>query len=299
MAKPEASELLSIDGREVRITHPDKVYFPQARITKLDLVRYYLSVAPGALAGIRDRPIVLKRFVNGAEAPAFFQKRAPEQRPSWLRTVTLSFPSGRTAEEIVVDDAAGLAWVVNLGCIELHPHPVRSADLDHPDELRIDLDPVPGVAWDSVRKVTFEVKAFLEEHGLRGWPKTSGSRGMHVNVRIEPRWTFAEVRRAAVALSRAVERRLPTLASSKWWKEERHGVFLDYNQNAKDRTTCSAYSVRPLPDARVSTPLYWHEVTECDPADFTMFTVPKRFAEIGDPHDKMDSASGSLEQLLE
>jgi bifunctional non-homologous end joining protein LigD len=299
VAKPEASELLSIDGREVRITHPDKVYFPQARITKLDLVRYYLSVAPGALAGIRDRPIVLKRFVNGAEAPAFFQKRAPEQRPSWLRTVTLSFPSGRTAEEIVVDDAAGLAWVVNLGCIELHPHPVRSADLDHPDELRIDLDPVPGVAWDSVRKVTFEVKAFLEEHGLRGWPKTSGSRGMHVNVRIEPRWTFAEVRRAAVALSRAVERRLPTLASSKWWKEERHGVFLDYNQNAKDRTTCSAYSVRPLPDARVSTPLYWHEVTECDPADFTMFTVPKRFAEIGDPHDKMDSASGSLEQLLE
>jgi bifunctional non-homologous end joining protein LigD len=299
VAKPEASELLSIDGREVRITHPDKVYFPQARITKLDLVRYYLSVAPGALAGIRDRPIVLKRFVNGAEAPAFFQKRAPEQRPSWLRTVTLSFPSGRTAEEIVVDDAAGLAWVVNLGCIELHPHPVRSADLDHPDELRIDLDPVQGVAWDSVRKVTFEVKAFLEEHGLRGWPKTSGSRGMHVNVRIEPRWTFAEVRRAAVALSRAVERRLPTLASSKWWKEERHGVFLDYNQNAKDRTTCSAYSVRPLPDARVSTPLYWHEVTECDPADFTMFTVPKRFAEIGDPHDKMDSASGSLEQLLE
>jgi bifunctional non-homologous end joining protein LigD len=299
VAKPEASELLSIDGREVRITHPDKVYFPQARITKLDLVRYYLSVAPGALAGIRDRPIVLKRFVNGAEAPAFYQKRAPEQRPSWLRTVTLSFPSGRTAEEIVVDDAAGLAWVVNLGCIELHPHPIRSANLDHPDELRIDLDPVPGVPWDSVRRVTLEVKAFLEELGLCGWPKTSGSRGMHVNVRIEPRWSFAEVRRAALALSRAVERRLPTLASSKWWKEERHGVFLDYNQNAKDRTTCSAYSVRPLPDARVSTPLYWHEVTECDPADFTMFTVPKRFAEIGDPHDKMDSASGSLEQLLE
>jgi bifunctional non-homologous end joining protein LigD len=299
VAKPEASELLSIDGREVRITHPDKVYFPQARITKLDLVRYYLSVAPGALAGIRDRPIVLKRFVNGAEAPAFYQKRAPEQRPSWLRTVTLSFPSGRTAEEIVVDDAAGLAWVVNLGCIELHPHPIRSANLDHPDELRIDLDPVPGVPWDSVRRVTLEVKAFLEELGLCGWPKTSGSRGMHVNVRIEPRWSFAEVRRAALALSRAVERRLPTLASSKWWKEERHGVFLDYNQNAKDRTTCSAYSVRPLPDARVSTPLYWHEVTECDPADFTMFTVPKRFAEIGDPHDKMDSASGSLEQLLD
>jgi bifunctional non-homologous end joining protein LigD len=299
VAKQEASELLSIDGREVRITHPDKIYFSQARISKLDLVRYYLSVAPGALAGIRDRPIVLKRFVNGAEAPAFYQKRAPEQRPSWLRTVMLSFPSGRTAEEIVVDDVAGLAWVVNLGCIELHPHPVRSADLDHPDELRIDLDPVPGVAWDSVRRVTLEVKAFLEELGLRGWPKTSGSRGMHVNVRIEPRWTFAEVRRAAVALSRAVERRVPTLASSKWWKEERHGVFLDYNQNAKDRTTCSAYSVRPLPDARVSTPLRWEEVEDCDPADFTMFTVPKRFAEIGDPHAEMDSAPGSLEKLLE
>ena len=299
MAKHETSELLSIDGREVRITHPDKAYFAQAGITKLDLVRYYLSVAPGALAGIRDRPIVLKRFVNGAEAPAFYQKRAPEQRPGWLRTVTLSFPSGRTAEEIVVDDAAGLAWIVNLGCIELHPHPVRSGDLDHPEELRIDLDPVPGVPWDSVRKVALEVKTSLEELGLRGWPKTSGSRGMHVNVRIEPRWTFAEVRRAAVALSRAVERRLPALASSKWWKEERHGVFLDYNQNAKDRTTCSAYSVRPLPDARVSTPLTWEEVPDCDPADFTMFTVPKRFAEIGDPHAAMDSAPGSLEPLLE
>jgi DNA ligase D-like protein (predicted polymerase) len=299
VVKPESSELLSIDGREVRITHPDKLYFSQARITKLDLVRYYLAVAPGALAGIRDRPIVLKRFVNGAEAPAFYQKRAPEQRPEWLRTVTLSFPSGRTAEEIVVDDAAGLAWVVNLGCIELHPHPVRSSDLNHPDELRIDLDPVPGVGWDNVRRVTLEVKAFLEELGLRGWPKTSGSRGMHVNVRIEPRWTFAEVRRAAVALSRAVERRLPTLASSKWWKEERHGVFLDYNQNAKDRTTCSAYSVRPLQDARVSTPLTWKEVSDVDPADFTIFTVPQRFAEIGDPHAGMDSAPGSLEKLLE
>ena len=299
MAKQDAGELLSIDGREVRITNPDKVYFGEARISKLDLVRYYLSVAPGALAGIRDRPIVLKRFVNGAEAPAFYQKRAPEQRPSWLRTVTLSFPSGRTAEEVVVDDDAGLVWIVNLGCIELHPHPVRSADLGHPDELRIDLDPVPGVSWNDVRQVALEVKAFLEELGLNGWPKTSGSRGMHINVRIEPRWTFSEVRRAAVALSRAVERRLPSLASSKWWKEERHGVFLDYNQNAKDRTTCSAYSVRPLPDARVSTPLDWREVPDCDPADFTLFTVPKRFAEIGDPHANMDSARGSLEPLLE
>jgi bifunctional non-homologous end joining protein LigD len=216
-----------------------------------------------------------------------------------LRTVTLSFPSGRKAEEIVVDDAAGLAWVANLGCIELHPHPVRSDDLDHPDELRVDLDPGPGVAWDDVRRVALEVKSFLEEMGLRGWPKTSGSRGMHVNARIEPRWTFVEVRRAALTLSRAVERRLPALASSKWWKEERHGVFLDYNQNAKDRTTCSAYSVRPLPDARVSTPLHWHEVPDCNPADFTVLTVPKRLGEIGDPHAEMDSVSGSLEKLLE
>jgi DNA ligase D-like protein (predicted polymerase) len=299
VAKQEANELLWIDGREVRITHPDKLYFSQARISKLDLVRYYLAVAPGALAGIRDRPIVLKRFVNGAEAPAFYQKRAPDQRPSWLRTVTLSFPSGRKAEEIVVDDAAGLAWVVNLGCIELHPHPVRSGDLEHPDELRVDLDPVPGVGWEAVRRVALEVNGFLEELGLHGWPKTSGSRGMHVNVRIEPRWIFAEVRRAAVALSRAVERRLPSLASSKWWKEERHGVFLDYNQNAKDRTTCAAYSVRPLPDARVSTPLRWDEVPDCDPADFTMFTVPERFAQIGNPHNDMDSAPGSLEKLLD
>src|SRR6266436_6155344 len=300
MAKEEASKVLSVEGREVQITHPDKLYFSsQARISKLDLVRYYLSVAPGALAGIRDRPIVLKRFVNGAEAEAFYQKRAPTQRPSWLRTVTLSFPSGRTAEEIVIDDAAGLAWIVNLGCIELHPHPVRSGNLEHPDELRIDLDPVTGVSWDDVRRVALEVQALLKEVGLRGWPKTSGSRGMHINVRIEPRWTFPEVRRAAVALSRAVERRAPALASSKWWKEERHGVFLDYNQNAKDRTTCSAYSVRPLPDARVSAPLRWDEVPDCDPADFTVLTMPSRFAEIGDPHEGIDAAPGSLEKLLE
>src|SRR5262252_2873061 len=258
MANKAASEVLVLDGREVQITHPDKPYFSaQAKVSKLDLVRYYLSVATGALAGIRDRPSVLKRYVDGAEKEAFYQKRAPAERPPWLRTVTLSFPSGRTAEEIVVDDAAGLAWIVNLGCIELHPHPVRTGNLDHPDELRIDLDPVPGVSWSDVRRVAVEVQSFLEEVGLRGWPKTSGSRGMHINVRIEPRWTFTEVRRAALALSRAVERRAPALASSKWWKEERHGVFLDYNQNAKDRTTCSAYSVRPLPDARVSTPLHW------------------------------------------
>jgi DNA ligase D-like protein (predicted polymerase) len=282
MATDGTSKVLSVRGREVQITHPDKLYFSsRTRISKIELVSYYLSVAAGALAGIRDRPIVLKRFVNGAEAEPFYQKRAPSQRPDWLRTVTLSFPSGRTAEEIVVDDTAGLAWVVNLGCIELHPHPVRSGNLDHPDELRIDLDPVPGVSWADVRRVALEVKGLLEETGLRGWPKTSGSRGMHINVRIEPRWTFAEVRRAAMAVSRSVERRAPTLATSKWWKEERHGVFLDYNQNAKDRTTCSAYSVRPLPDARVSTPLHWHEVPDVDPADFTVFTIPERFAQIG------------------
>jgi len=300
VAKDEVSELLLLEGCEVRITHPDKLYFSsQVRISKLDLVRYYLLVASGALAGIRDRPIVLKRFVNGAEGDVFYQKRAPSQRPDWLRTVTLAFPSGRTAEEVVIDNAAGLAWIVNLGCIELHPHPVRSGDLEHPDELRIDLDPNPGVSWDNVRRVALEVQHLLEDLGLRSWPKTSGSRGMHINVRIEPRWTFTNVRRAAVALSRAVERRVPDLASSKWWKEERHGVFLDYNQNAKDRTTCSAYSVRPLPDARVSAPLEWHEVPDCDPADFTIFTIPDRFAKIGDPYAAMDTAPGSLDKLLE
>ena len=300
MAKADPFETLAIGRREVRVTHPEKLYFSrEIKLTKLDLVRYYLSVAPGALQGIRDRPLVLKRFVNGAEAEAFYQKRAPSDHPEWLRTVTLAFPSGRTAEEIVVDDAAGLAWVVNLGCIELHPHPVRSADLDHPDELRVDLDPGPGVSWADVRTVALEVNALLEEMKLRGWPKTSGSRGMHVNVRIHPKWTFQEVRRAAVALSREIERRVPKLASSKWWKEERHGVFLDYNQNAKDRTTASAYSVRPLPDARVSTPLHWDEVPDADPADFTVLTVPRRFAESGDPHAEMDAHPGSLEALLE
>jgi len=300
MKKEEPVEVISIAGREVRITHPEKLYFSkETRLSKLDLVRYYLAVAPGALAGFRDRPLVLKRFVNGAEAEAFYQKRAPADRPAWLRTVTLSFPSGRTAEELVVDDAAGLAWIVNLGCIELHPHPVRSADLDHPDEMRVDLDPGPGVSWDDVRRVALEVKSLLEECGLRGWPKTSGSRGMHINVRIHPRWNFGEVRRAALALSRAIERRAPTLATSKWWKEERHGVFLDYNQNAKDRTTASAYSVRPVPDARVSAPLSWDEVSACDPADFTVLTMPARFAKIGDPHAGMDASPGSLATLLE
>ena len=298
--KTEAAVVLSIDGREVQVTNPDKPYFSRAvKLSKLDIVNYYMSVAAGAIAGIRDRPIVLKRFVDGAEAEPFYQKRAPDKRPPWLRTVTLSFPSGRTAEEIVVDDAAGLAWIVNLGCIELHPHAVRATDLDHPDELRIDLDPGPGVAWDDVRRVATEARALLDEMGLRGWPKSSGSRGMHINARIEPRWTFTEVRRAALAFSREIERRAPTLATSKWWKEERHGVFLDYNQNAKDRTTCSAYSVRPMPDARVSAPLHWEEIADCDPADFTVLTMPARVAAIGDPHAEMDAAPGSLDALLD
>ena len=300
MGKSGAAEILSIDGREVRVTNPNKSYFStQTKLSKLDLVQYYLSVAPGALAGIRDRPIVLKRFVDGAQGEAFYQKRAPVRRPEWLRTVVLSFPSGRKAEEIVVDDAAGLAWIVNLGCLELHPHAVRTGDLEHPDELRIDLDPGPGVVWDEVRRVALEVRSLLEDVGLLGWPKTSGSRGMHVNARIEPRWTFMEVRRAALAFARAVERRIPALATSKWWKEERHGVFLDYNQNAKDRTTCSAYSVRPLPDARVSTPLLWDEVPDCNPADFTVLTVPKRFKQLGHLHTDMDASAGSLERLLD
>jgi DNA ligase D-like protein (predicted polymerase) len=300
MKNEDSAEVLNVAGREVRVTHPDKPYFSTGiKLTKLDLVLYYLAVAEGALNGIRNRPIVLKRFVDGAEGQPFYQKRAPTNTPDWLRTVTLSFPSGRKADEVVVDDAAGLAWVVNLGCIELHPHPVRANDLDHPDELRVDLDPGPGVTWNDVRVVALEVNGLLQELGLNGWPKTSGSRGMHVNVRIEPRWTFVEVRRAALALSREIERRLPILATSKWWKEERHGVFLDYNQNAKDRTTCSAYSVRPLPDARVSTPLHWSEVADCDPEDFNVITVPKRFAEIGDPHQQMDSQSDSLDKLLE
>ncbi|NJD29164.1 MAG: DNA primase [Chloroflexi bacterium] len=297
MARP--AESLSIDGREVTITNPQKVFFPEIGATKLDLVQYYLAVAPGALVGAGGRPMALKRFVNGATGEAFFQKRAPENRPDWLRVVTLSFPSGRTADEIVVDDAAGLAWVVNLGCIDLNPHPVRADDLDHPDELRVDLDPVPGVPWSQIREVAMVTKEALEAVGLVGWPKTSGSRGIHVNVRIERRWTYPEVRRAALALARDVERRAPTLATSKWWKEERHGVFLDYNQNAKDRTVASAYSVRPLPDARVSTPLAWHEVPDCEPEDFTIRTVPERFTRIGDPGAGIDAAVGSLDALLE
>src|SRR5437870_2583211 len=290
---------LEVAGREVVITNPDKVFFPQAGHTKLDLARYYLAVAEGALLGIAGRPIVLKRYVDGAEREPFFQKRAPEQHPEWIESVELRFPSGRTAREIVVRDPAQLLWIVNLGCIDLNPHPVRADDVEHPDELRVDLDPGPGVSWDDVRRVTLLVRDVLDEHGLRGWPKTSGSRGMHVNVRLQRRWSFAQVRRAALALAREVERRAPEHATSKWWKEERRGVFLDYNQNAKDRTVASAWSVRPTPDARVSMPLAWDEVAGCDPAAFTLATAPAWFAERGDASAGIDAAAGSLERLLE
>ena len=296
---PARKEVLEVAGREVTVSNPDKVFFPKTGHTKLDLVRYYLSVADGALRGVDGRPMALKRYVNGAEGEFFFQKRAPTSRPDWIEVVELAFPSGRTAEEIVVRDAAQLIWVTNLGCIDLNPHPVRAEDLDHPDELRVDLDPIPGVSWPQIRDVAMVTKEVLDDLGMRGWPKTSGSRGFHVYCRIEPRWTFPEVRRAALALAREVERRAPDLATSRWWKEERHGVFLDYNQNAKDRTVASAYSVRPTPDARVSTPLSWDEVPGIEPDAFTVDTVPKRFAEVGDPFEPMDQASDSLERLLE
>jgi DNA ligase D-like protein (predicted polymerase) len=296
---PARKELLQIEGREIAISNPDKVFFPQPGYTKLDLVRYYLAVADGALRGVGGRPMALKRYVNGIEGEFFYQKRAPEARPLWMEVVELKFPSGRSAREFVLRDPAQLAWIINLGCIDLHPHPVRADDLEHPDELRVDLDPVPGVPWPQVREVALLAREVLREHGLTGWPKTSGSRGMHVNVRIERRWTFQDVRAAALALAREVERRAPSLATSKWWKEERHGVFLDYNQNAKDRTVASAYSVRPTPDARVSTPLSWDEVPSVEPAAFTVATVPERFARIGDPHAGIDAQPGSLESLLD
>jgi DNA ligase D-like protein (predicted polymerase) len=299
VAGRKEQELLTIDGREVAISNPGKVLFAEAGHTKLDVVRYYLAVAAGALRGSGGRPNVLVRYPNGIDGEFFYQKRAPASRPAWIDVVELRFPSGRTAEEIVPRDAAALAWMANLACLELHPHPVRADDLDHPDELRVDLDPVPGVAWDQVRIVAGEVRATLEELGLTGWPKTSGSRGLHIYVRIQQRWTFTEVRRAALALAREVERRVPALATSKWWKEERHGVFIDYNQNAKDRTIAGAYSVRPKPDARVSAPLTWEEVPVCDPRDFTLRTMPARFVERGDLQARMDDNAFALDTLLE
>ena len=291
--------VLDAGGREVTITNPGKVYFPEAGITKLAVAQYYLSVAEGALRGAGGRPNVLVRYANGIEGEFFYQKRAPESRPDWLEVAELRFPSGRTAEEIVPRDAAALAWMANLGCLELHPHPVRAEDLDHPDELRVDLDPVPGVGWPQIQATARVVREVLDGLSIVGWPKTSGSRGIHVNVRLHRRWSFDEVRRAALALAREVERRAPALATSKWWKEERHGVFLDYNQNAKDRTVCSAYSVRPRPDARVSAPMTWDELDECRPEDFTLRTMPARFAAIGDRHARIDEHPCSLLPLLE
>ena len=299
MGTPADREVLTIAGREVTISNPHKVLFPDAGHTKLDLVRYYLAVADGALRGAGGRPNVLVRYPNGVGQEFFYQKRAPKVRPGWLEIAALRFPSGRSAEEIVPRDAAALAWMANLACLELHPHPVRADDLDHPDELRVDLDPVPGVEWPQVRDVAAIVHHVLSDMRLTGWPKTSGSRGMHVFVRIERRWTFDQVRRAALALAREVERRAPSLATSKWWKEERHGVFIDYNQNAKDRTVASAYSVRPTVDARVSAPLSWEEVAVCNPADFTLASMPARFARVGDRHAAMDDHAGSIASLLE
>jgi bifunctional non-homologous end joining protein LigD len=292
-------EILTVAGREVQISNPQKVLFPDAGHTKLDLAHYYVAVSEGALQGAGGRPNVLVRYPNGVGGEFFFQKRAPSSRPPWIEVVELQFPSGRTAEEVVPCDAAALVWMANLACLELHPHPVRADDLDHPDELRVDLDPVPGVQWPQIQEVAGVVRATLDDFGLVGWPKTSGSRGMHVYVRIERRWTFAEVRRAALTLAREVERRVPALATSKWWKEERHGVFLDYNQNAKDRTIASAYSVRPTPDARVSAPLAWHEIDACAPADFTLATMPERVRKLGDLHGGMNAQPCSLDRLLE
>jgi DNA ligase D-like protein (predicted polymerase) len=291
--------ILQVAGREVAVTNPDKVYFPEASVTKLEVVRYYLAVAEGALRGAGGRPNVLVRYANGIHGEFFYQKRAPEARPPWIEVVPLRFPSGRTAEEVVPRDAAALAWMANLGCLELHPHPVRAEDLDHPDELRVDLDPMPGVEWEHIQDVARVVREVLADFALVGWPKTSGSRGVHVNVRIHRQWPFGDVRRAALALAREVERRAPGLATSKWWKEERHGVFLDYNQNAKDRTVAGAYSVRPKPDARVSAPVTWDELFACRPEEYTLRTMPARFAALGDRHAAIDEHPCSLEALLE
>jgi bifunctional non-homologous end joining protein LigD len=299
MATSSEVETLILAGREVAISNPGKVLFPQPKYTKLDLARYYVAVADGALRGAGGRPNMLVRYPDGVEGEHFYQKRAPKSRPAWIEVVALKFPSGNVAEEVVPRDVAALAWLANLACLELHPHPVRAEDLDHPDELRVDLDPVPGVAWKQVQEVTAVARGVLQDFKLVGWPKTSGSRGMHIVVRIERRWDFDEVRRAAVALAREVERRAPTLATSKWWKEERHGVFVDYNQNAKDRTVASAYSVRPTPEARVSAPLVWDEVDACNPADFTLASMPARFEKLADLHAKIDEHAGSLEGLLE
>ncbi|HKP64394.1 MAG TPA: non-homologous end-joining DNA ligase [Polyangiales bacterium] len=299
MAKQAERETIVVAGREVSVSNPSKVLFPALGYTKRDVAHYYLAVADGALRGAGGRPNVMVRYPNGVGGEFFYQKRVPSTRPDWLEAVVLRFPSGRSAEELVPRDAAALIWMANMGCLELHPHPVRAEDLDHPDELRVDLDPVPGVAWPQLQQVAEVVHATLDDFGLVGWPKTSGSRGIHVQVRIHPRWSFDEVRRAALALAREIERRAPSIATSKWWKEERHGVFIDYNQNAKDRTVCSAYSVRPVAEARVSAPVTWQELAECEPGAFTLRSMPERFKQIGDRHREIDQHPGSLEGLLE
>ena len=293
------SEVLQLDGRDVTITNPDKVFFPDLGVTKLDLVRYWLAVAPGALTGCRARPTLLKRHPNGVAGDFFYQKRVPSKRPEWIETVTVSFPSKRTAEFLTVVDEAHLAWMANLGCLEIHPWPVRREDTDHPDEMRLDLDPTPEASFDDVRRVALLAREVLADHGLIGFPKTSGKRGIHIIVRIEPRWTFTKVRRAALAFGREVERRAPALATTAWWKEQRHGVFIDYNQNARDRTLASAYSVRPVPDGRVSCPISWDEVGSVEPADLTMLTVPERFTALGDAGAAIDEVAHSLDSLLE
>ncbi len=293
---------LEVAGHQVTITHPDKVVFPRhggvGPHTKLDLVRYYLAVADGALRGVAGRPMILKRFVKGIGEEAVFQKRAPEKRPDWVDVAELRYARGTSANEAVIHDAAGLAWAINLGCVDLNPHPVLAGDLDHPDELRVDLDPMPGVTWQRIVEVALVARKVLEDYGLVAWPKTSGSRGFHIYARIAPRWPFRQVRLAAQTVAREVERRVPEAATSRWWKEEREGVFVDFNQNAKDRTVASAYSVRATPDARVSTPLHWDEVADCDPAAFTIATVPDRYAEVGDPWAGMENAVGGLDRLL-
>jgi bifunctional non-homologous end joining protein LigD len=290
---------LEVAGHEVRVSSPDRVVFPGPGLTKLDLVEYYLAVAEGALRGAGGRPMVLKRFVKGIDQEAFFQKRVPENHPDFIDTATLHYARGTSAEESVIRDAAGLAWIINLGCLDLNPHPVRAEDLERPDELRVDLDPMPGVNWSQIVDAAFVVRDVLEDVGLVGWPKTSGSRGLHILVRIAPRWEFSDVRLAAETLAREVERRAPGLATARWWKEERgEAVFVDFNQNAKDRTVASAYSIRPLPDARVSAPLTWDELRERRPEEFTVPTMRERFAAIGDPHAGIDDAVGALDGLL-
>ena len=296
---PDPSVEIDVDGRKIKITNPEKVFFKERGYTKMDVVNYYLAVADGALRGVRARPMVLKRYVNGAEGEPFFQKRAPSNLPSWMRTAHITFPSGRTADECVCDEPAALAWVANTGCLDLNPWPVRADDVDHPDELRIDLDPTPEANWDMVRQVAVVVGEILHEFGYEGYPKTSGSRGIHVNIRVEPKWDFRDLRRCALAIGREVEKRVPALATTKWWKEERHGVFIDYNQNARDRTVASAYSIRPKPDARVSWPIRWDEVPTVEMEDYTIATVPKLYKERGDASATIDDKHFPLEPLLE